>query len=54
MLTASWQPRTYSITYEGLKGATPNNPASYTIETNTITLQNPSARDGFDFAGWLG
>ena len=52
-LTASWQPRTYSITYEGLKGATPNNPTSYTIETNTITLQDPGERNGYTFTGWV-
>ena len=54
VITAKWNVVTYTITYNGLEGATHSNPTSYTIETDTITLQNPSARDGFDFAGWLG
>ena len=33
-----WAAVTYNLTYEGLNGATNSNPATYTIETATITL----------------
>ncbi len=43
---------TYRITYE-LDGGTnnENNPAAYTQDTETISLQNPT-KEGFTFAGW--
>ncbi len=43
---------TYNITYN-LDGGTnhANNPADYTVETPTITLQAPT-RIGYSFAGW--
>ena len=43
---------TYTITYK-LNGGTndDNNPATYTVETETITLADAS-KDGFTFAGW--
>lgn len=43
---------TYDITYN-LDGGTnhANNPASYTVETPTITLQDPT-RNGYTFGGW--
>lgn len=47
-----WTAHTYNLTYEGLEGATHSNPATYTIETATITLTNPSARTGYTFTGW--
>ena len=47
-----WTAHTYNLTYEGLEGATHSNPATYTIETSTITLTNPSARAGYTFTGW--
>ena len=50
--TAQWTPTTYDITYE-LDGGTNSgsNPATYNVETSTITLQDPSkGRDRFD--GW--
>lgn len=51
-LYAIWTPITYTITYE-LDGGTnhASNPANYTIETSTITLQAPN-KDGHTFGGW--
>lgn len=51
-LVANWRAHTYSITYE-LNGGTNNsaNPATYTIESNTITLRDPS-KNGYNFSGW--
>lgn len=51
-ITANWSVVTYSLTYEGLNGATNSNPATYTIETATITLANPGTRAGYTFTGW--
>ena len=51
-LTAQWNPVTYNITYE-LDGGTNDgdNPATYNIETATITLEAPTkGHDRFD--GW--
>ena len=50
--TATWTATTYNLTYEGLNGATNTNPATYTIESETITLAAPGARDGYVFTGW--
>ena len=49
-----WQRDTYAITYD-LDGGTAaeGNPDSYTVETETITLKNPT-RPGFTFTGWSG
>lgn len=51
-LVANWRAHTYSITYK-LNGGTndSSNPTSYTIESDDITLNNPS-RIGYDFSGW--
>jgi len=53
-LYAQWTPITYTITYnlDGGSVATAN-PATYTVETATITLNNPT-REGYTFAGWTG
>ncbi len=51
-MTAQWNTVTYNLTYEGLNGATNSNPATYTVESETITLANPGARDGYVFTGW--
>ena len=50
--TANWQVVTYNITYT-LNGGTnaAANPASYTIESANITLQQPT-RTGYTFTGW--
>ena len=51
-LYAKWEAITYSITYELDEGTNnPGNPASYTIDTETITLKDP-ARLGYTFKGW--
>ena len=43
----------YNITYENLNGVTHTNPATYNIETPTITFTNPtSERTGYTFNGW--
>ncbi len=51
-LYAKWTPVTYKISYE-LDGGTnaSANPATYTIETDSITLAEPQ-KDGFTFSGW--
>ena len=51
--TAVWvKEGDYTITYE-LDGGTnaPENPASYNVETETITLKAPT-KDKYDFKGW--
>ena len=50
--TANWTIIEYTITYEGLEGATHSNPASYTAESDKITLVAPTDRAGYTFAGW--
>jgi len=50
--TATWNIITYNITYNGVEGATNPNPASYTIESEAITLDAPT-KDGYTFAGWF-
>jgi len=45
---------TYSIAYDLDGGSVSSaNPASYTIESNNFTLNNPS-KPGYTFAGWTG
>ena len=51
-LTVTLVPKEYSITYNGVEGATNPNPASYTIESEAITLDTPT-KDGYTFAGWF-
>ncbi|MFA5526315.1 MAG: InlB B-repeat-containing protein, partial [Acholeplasmataceae bacterium] len=50
---AQWTPKDYSISYENLQGTTTSNPATYTIEDDTIELLDPSARTGYTFLGWF-
>jgi len=52
--TATWEAVSYTIEYnlDGGSVATAN-PTSYTIETSTFTLNNPT-RDGYNFLGWTG
>ena len=54
--TANWTLNTYSIMYN-LDGGTlaegVSNPATYTAETDTFTLNNPT-KNGSTFAGWTG
>ena len=49
---AKWELESYTITYE-LDGGTnaPENPASYNVETETITLKDP-VKTGYTFGGW--
>lgn len=51
-LTAVWVPAVYRLTYE-LDGGTfrIGNPDNYTIESATITLNNP-VKPGYTFVGW--
>jgi uncharacterized repeat protein (TIGR02543 family) len=51
-LYAIWTIITYDITYENLFGTTHSNPATYTVESADIYFTYPSARTGYDFAGW--
>ena len=52
--TATWTPINYSIGYN-LNGGTvsQSNPSTYTIESNNITLNNPTKED-YTFWGWTG
>ena len=52
-LYAQWKPVTYTISYNLNGGTAIGNPTTYTIESNTITLNNP-ARNGYTFTGWSG
>ena len=50
--TATWTPTIYNIEYTMNGGtATPANPTTYTIETPTFTLTNPT-KTGYTFKGW--
>ena len=52
-LYAKWTPTKYTITYNDLYGVTHSNPATYTIESKTITFAAPtSTRTGYTFASW--
>jgi uncharacterized repeat protein (TIGR02543 family) len=54
--TAQWEIITYTITYDldgGVLADSIANPESYTIESDSITLNNPS-REFYTFAGWTG
>lgn len=49
---ASKTPITYNITYDLAGGTvTTANPATYNVETDDFTLNNPT-RSGYDFQGW--
>ena len=48
--TATWTPIVYNITLT-LDGGTATNPATYTIESADITLNNPT-KTGYTFKGW--
>jgi len=52
IIYAKFTPIEYSITYNLDNGTnSPNNPSRYTIETNDITLANPT-KEGYVFEGW--
>ena len=52
---AKWTPTAYNITYNGLENAinASTNPATYTVESETFTLANPT-KTGYTFFGWTG
>lgn len=52
-LIARWTPINYTISYNLNGGSVTGNPTSYTVESNTITLKNPT-REGYTFTGWSG
>ena len=53
-LTAQWTPIVYTLAYDLAGGsAAAGLPSSYTIESEAITLNNPT-REGYTFAGWIG
>ena len=53
--TANWTANEYTITYDLAGGnlGEQTNPGTYTIESEDITLNNPT-REGYTFAGWTG
>lgn len=53
---AKWTPAEYTITYDldgGSLAEGVTNPGTYTIESDDITLSNPT-REGYTFTGWTG
>ncbi len=51
-LYARWEAIDYTIMYHNLLGSSTSNPTTYTIESLTITLSDPSNRIGYTFIGW--
>ena len=51
--TAHWSLNTYSIMYDLNGGTASGNPTSYTVESATITLNQPT-KTGYTFTGWSG
>ena len=52
-LYAQWELKTYTITYDNLKGATHTNPATYNINSATITFTAPTSKPtGYTFTNW--
>ncbi len=49
---AKWEVNTYNITYENTLGAENSNPATYNIESATITLADITS-PGYTFEGWF-
>ena len=52
-LYAKWNAVIYNISYDLDGGSVTGNPSTYTIESNDITLKNPT-KEGFTFLGWIG
>ena len=50
--TANWSLDEYTITYN-TEGGEASNPASYSVETESFTLNNPT-KTAYDFTGWTG
>jgi len=55
LITPTYTPITYQLSYDNIDDATfiTPNPSTYTIETETFTLNRPS-REGYTFLGWVG
>ena len=53
VLYAVWKIKTYTIEYNLNNGTAPSNKQSYTVETESFTLENP-LRNGYTFIGWSG
>ena len=51
-LTAKWTAHVYTITYDFNGGTEVENPTSYTVETETFALAEPT-REGYTFEGWF-
>lgn len=51
-LTAKWRPEEYTITYVGMDGVENSNPKFYTIESDSISMDDPGPRPGYTFVGW--
>ncbi len=52
-LYAKWTAQSYAIRYELDGGMVEGNPDSYTVETDTFVLNNPT-KSGYIFTGWSG
>ena len=50
---AKWTPSSYTISYNLDGGNVSGNPTTYTVESSTITLNNPT-KEGYTFTGWSG
>ncbi len=50
--TAKVSPITYKIVYKSIIDFNSTNPTTYTIETETFSLNVPSSTSGYDFVGW--
>jgi len=42
----------FTVTFENLQGATPNNETIFTIESASYNLNSPGTRNGWTFGGW--
>ena len=51
-MVAQWSVENYTVSY-ALNGGSATNPTSYSVETASFTLNNPT-RTGYTFAGWSG
>ena len=51
--TATWTAVEYAISYTLNNGSVSGNPDKYTIESEAITLNNPT-KNGYQFDGWTG
>ena len=53
-LYAVWDLNTYTIKYDlGAGGISHTNPETYSIESGDVKLENPEAKEGYQFLGWF-